>query len=174
MSWHDFYRRRDALAAVLADARHDPAAPLRSAEVFGEPEQVLLALHHTWTMRLTGRLGVELNEAERQHTGDRVAAVSAAVRATAADNPVLRAVLDAHSAAYATALRPALDNERRLVAIAAGLADADEPADDIAAVGAAFLALVLAAPGRPGEPIPVTAAGRGCLPARVATTPAHA
>jgi hypothetical protein len=119
MSWTDFYRRRDALNAVLEHARRNPASPLPHAEVpgvpevFATPDALLLALHYKWTLALTGRLNVALSEAGR----DPVDAVAAAWRAAAEEHPVLRRLLDENEAAHAEALRPALEAEHRLLAL---------------------------------------------------------
>src|SRR5262245_12322073 len=127
MSWSDYYRRRDALNAVIEHARRDPASTLpytevpEATEVFRTPADLLLALHHKWIMALTGQLGVALAEADRK-SGDPVDAVAAGWRATAAEHPTLRALLDANAAEHAEAMRPAIEGEQRLLALAAGLA----------------------------------------------------
>jgi hypothetical protein len=138
MSWTDFYRRRDALDAVLRDAADDPSAPLHvDRELFATGEELLLALHHRWLQQLTGRLGVALeNDAD-----DRVEIVTRTWRALAAEQPVLRAVLDAHLTST-----EAVEREQRLLALTAGLAELSEPADEIARVGAAFARLIRTAP----------------------------
>jgi hypothetical protein len=141
MSWSDYYRRRDAIDAVLERARRDPAAGLpvtEVAEVFAGPAELLPALHHRWLRALTGRVEVALCEAG----ADPVDAVSAAWHATAAEHPVLRRLLDEH--AGDPALRPALEGEQRMLALAAGLAGPGEPAGEVSGAGAAFLALLRA------------------------------
>lgn len=144
MGWNDFYRRRDAVDAVLRAAATDPAAPLaRDEDLFATDEDLLLALHYRWMRQLTGRLGVALEDAD-----DRVAAVTRTWRALAAEQPVLRAVLDAHPTPA-----EAVERERRMLALTAGLAELSEPATEVARVGAAFEALIRTAP-------PVTARGR--------------
>lgn len=144
MSWSDYYRRRDALDAVLDQAARDPEGPLpfpeRAAAEFADRRELLLALHYRWSVRLTGRVGMAQAEAERDPSLDRVDAVARAWRATAAEHPVLRRVLDAHPAGLAAA------GEQRMLALAAGLAEIDEPAEEITKVGAAFLALIRTSP----------------------------
>ncbi|MEJ2857829.1 MULTISPECIES: hypothetical protein [unclassified Saccharothrix] len=138
MGWTDFYRRRDALDAVLDAAAGDPAAPLTfDRELFATEADVLAALHYRWMQQLTGRLGVALEDA----ADDRVETVTRTWRTLAAEQPVLRGVLDEHLTAS-----DAVEREQRLLALTAGLADLTEPSDEIAKVGAAFLALVRNAP----------------------------
>ena len=89
MGWADHYRRRDALDAVLRDARHDPSAPLIvDPDVFSSVNELLLALDHRWQNKLTARM--EAAALEGRVDEDSVTAE------LAADEPVLRAVLDAH------------------------------------------------------------------------------
>ncbi|MFD9740229.1 hypothetical protein [Umezawaea sp. NPDC059074] len=134
MGWTDFYRRRDALDAVL---RRDPAAPLEfDRAAFANADELLLALHHRWLQQLTGRLGVALADSD-----DRVDAVRTTWRALAAEQPALRAVLDAHLADP-----EAQEREERLLALTSGLADLSEPAREVARIGAAFLALIRSEP----------------------------
>ena len=149
MSWTDFYRRRDALDAVLEHARRNPEGGLPTNDVFPSQANLLLALHHRWTMKLTGRLGVALTEAGRDPDVDLVDAVLAGWRATAAEHPTLRRVLDQGTAEHAEAMRPAIEGEQRLLALAAGLAEPHERPEEIARVGAALLALLHNASERP-------------------------
>jgi hypothetical protein len=146
MSWNDYYERRDALDSVLVRARRNPDGPLPHSSAFANPEELLLALHYRWTLKLTGALGVALADAER----DPVDAVSAAWRRTVQDNETLHAVLDVHAPRYA-ALRPMLDAEQRTLALAAGLAEPHEPSEEITRVGAAFLALLQTAKPEPAK-----------------------
>ncbi|MGX7826951.1 hypothetical protein ACTG9Q_17835 [Actinokineospora sp. 24-640] len=158
MGWTDFYRRRDALDAVLELARHDPEGPLplpeKAAAEFADRGEALLALHYRWSVRLTGRVGLAQLEAERDPGIDLVEAVAAAWRATAAENPVLRRVLDANAD---SALTAAIAGEQRMLALAAGLAGPAEPRAEISRVGAAFLTLIRSAPPkqvqRRGNPV---------------------
>ncbi|MFC6090359.1 hypothetical protein [Saccharothrix lopnurensis] len=147
MSWTDFYRRRDALDAVLREAADDPSAPLTPDRgLFADEGELLLALHYRWMRALTGRLGVALES----ETDDRVEIVTRTWRALAAEQPVLRAVLDAHLSSAAAAgsveATEAVEREHRVVALTAGLAELSEAADEIARVGAAFTRLIRSAP----------------------------
>ncbi|MEV4314380.1 hypothetical protein [Actinocrispum sp. NPDC049592] len=150
MSWKDYYERRDALDSVLVRARRNPEGPLPHSEVFADHEELLLALHYRWTLKLTGALGAVLAEAERDPSVDHVDAVSAAWRRTVRDNETLHAVLDAHAPRY-EALRPMLEAEQRTLALAAGLAEPHEPSEEITRVGAAFLALLQTAKPEPAK-----------------------
>jgi hypothetical protein len=134
MGWNDFYRRRDALDAVL---RRDPAGPLEfDRTAFETADELLLALHHRWLQQLTGRLGVALAD-----TDDRVETVLWTWRVLAAEQPALRGVLDAHLADG-----EAVEREERLLALTSGLADLSEPAAEVTRIGAAFLALIRSEP----------------------------
>lgn len=137
MGWDDFYRRRDALDSVLAS--YEPGV-LDVPDVFDGPDELLLALHHRWSLRLAGR--VELATL----SGDPVEAVGAAWRETAAADPALRRLLDEH--ADRPALRGVTLAEQRMLATAARLAEPGADPDEQAAVGAAFVALVRNSPQR--------------------------
>jgi hypothetical protein len=134
MSWNDFYRRRDALDAVLRSA-----GPLQvDTTVFADADELLLALHYRWMQQLTGRLGVALTE-----TTDRVAAVQQTWRTLAQEQPKLRELLDTHLTDA-----DAVEREERLLALTSGLAELSEPSAEIARVGVAFLSLIRAEPVR--------------------------
>ncbi|WP_158840505.1 hypothetical protein [Saccharothrix deserti] len=134
MSWTDFYRRRDALDAVLRAAAGDPAAPLTfDREIFATEDELLLALHYRWMQQLTGRLGTALEDSD----DDRVEIVTRTWRELAAEQPVLRAVLDAHLTST-----DAIEREQRMLALTAGLAELSEPSADVSRVGAAFANLI--------------------------------
>ncbi|HWM03007.1 MAG TPA: hypothetical protein VNP92_11810 [Actinophytocola sp.] len=133
MGWEDFYRRRDALDAVLD--RGELTAP----PPFTDTDEVLLALHHRWSLRLAGRVELAELAAADDPALDLVDAVRAAWRETAAAEEALRNLLDTH--ADRPALRAVVKAEQRMLAAAAGLAaPADSPAER-AAVGAALVAL---------------------------------
>lgn len=134
MSWDDFYRRRDALDAVLSRAAHDPVTPPTfDPELFADLDELLGALQHRWMRQLTGHLGVALGD-ER---ADRVETVIRVWREQARDHAVLRAVLDHHLTDG-----PAHEQELRLLALTSGLAELTEPNAEIARVGSAFLDLI--------------------------------
>ncbi len=154
MSWTDFYRRRDALDTVIEHARRNPEGDLPFAEVkdvFGTPEDLLLALHHKWIMKLTGQLGVALTEASQDPDVDLVDAVLAGWRATATEHPALRRLLDAGMEQYAETMHPAIEGEQRLLALAAGLAEPHDTPAEISRVGATLLALLHNASERPAR-----------------------
>ncbi|MFR9729143.1 hypothetical protein ACL03H_07940 [Saccharopolyspora sp. MS10] len=150
MTWNDFHRRQHAIRAVLDHAAADPAAPLRpelvpaAAEVFADRAELLRALQHKWNRGLLGRIDVAAEDADADPRGDRVEAVGAAWRRAVEANPVLRQVLDAHAADPAIA--GLVRRERGVVAVSAGLAEADEPAAELDRIGSAFLRLLDTAP----------------------------
>ncbi|MFB9902403.1 hypothetical protein [Allokutzneria oryzae] len=146
MSWEDFYRRRDVLDAAVTTVRDRSDARLTLTEVpgataeFGDAAELAAALHYRWMLLLTARVDLALLETERSG-GDRVEAVTAAWQRTAATEPALRRVLDANPVPEDAAAR-----ERRMLALAAGLAEAGDSAAEIDRIGAAFLGLVRSAP----------------------------
>ncbi|TDP96135.1 hypothetical protein EV186_104115 [Labedaea rhizosphaerae] len=160
MSWEDFYRRRDALDAAERLASRDPEGPLpfaqvpHATEVFTGPAELLLALHYRWTMKLTGRLGMAVADAESDPSIDRVDAVRTAWLATAREFPVLRRLLDAHADDFDGALRPALAGEHRMLALASGLAEHGEDPEEITRIGQALLALIRTTPDHEPAPEP--------------------
>lgn len=140
MGWHEYYRRRDALDAVVEQGE------LRTSDVFPERGELLLALQERWARRLSAR--IELAELS---TGDPVDAAGAAWRATAAENAQLRALLDEH--ADDPVLRPLIADEHRMLARVAGLTEAGDSTDEQASIGAAFVALQRSAPDRRRNPV---------------------
>src|SRR5262245_28457821 len=106
MGWNDFYRRRDALDGVVE--RGELVVP----DGFDGPDEVLLALHHRWSLRLAGR--VELASLAE----DPIDAVGAAWRETTAANAGLRHLLDEH--ADDPVLRDVTLAEQRMLATATG------------------------------------------------------
>ncbi len=147
MSWADFYRRRDAIDLVLTRAQRDEAFDDIAREVFGGSDELALALQYKWSQQVHGRLAVALAEAGHAPDVDHVAAVAAAWRTTAREYPALRRVLDEHVSmgdGFAEAVRA----EQRMLALAAGLADASEPPEETARIGAAFQALIRTTPDR--------------------------
>ena len=140
MGWHEFYRRRDALDAVVEHGE------LRTSATFPDRAELLLALHERWTRRLHAR--VELAELSAD---DLVDAVGEAWRRTARDNAELRALLDEH--ADEAVLRPLVDAEHRMLARAAGLTEPGDSPEEEASIGAAFVALQREAPDRRRNPV---------------------
>jgi hypothetical protein len=113
------------LNAVLDQARRSPAhsVPVTEAQ--------LLALQHRWTTALSARLDHAI---ETTAPGDDTEMVTRAWHALAKDLAAMRAVLDAHEP-HSAALADALRTEYRILAMGAGLAGPDTPADAAARAG---------------------------------------
>jgi hypothetical protein len=151
MGWQDFYRRRDALNAAVEQGVVQPS------DAFPDEGELLLALQYRWAQRLAAR--IDLSELG---TADPVDAVGEAWRRTAADNTELRALLDEHS--DDPVLRPAIDAEHRMLAQTAGLTEARDSDEEIASIGAAFVALQKSAPERAPRRNPVERLLRRLVP----------
>lgn len=141
------------LTELLAEAGRTSGAPVTDAQ--------LLGLQHRWTTALSARL-----DAAIEFAGDRplTDAVADAWQELAAGQPCLRRLLDA--AGDRPALIEARRVEHRMLALAAGLADLDDPVDVAAHRGDGYRDLIRAAPPepvrtsrwrRPGSPRPGTA-----------------
>lgn len=153
MGWADFYRRRDAIELVLARARrHQPVDDIADS-VFGGSQRLALALQYKWSQQLHGHVAVAMAEAEHAPDVDHVAAVASAWRTVARRHPELRRLLDDYARTAGPDLAAALRAEQRMLAIAAGLAGASEPAAEVARIGGAFLALVRSTPQQPVEQV---------------------
>lgn len=154
MSWNDYYARRDVMDSVLKLARRNPEGDLpfaevpRAEELFGTPEQLLLALYYRWNQVLLGHLRSTVGgpedyaDAPPRGESDNPELVAAAWRAAAAEQPTLRTVLDANVDVHPEQLVPALEREQRMLAITAGLAEPHEDTDEVTRIGASFLALL--------------------------------
>jgi hypothetical protein len=146
MSWTRFYQRRHAMEAALTHATRNPGElpysehPLVQA-AFDSRTDLVLALQYRWTQQLNGRLQLALDEAD-QNDIDRVEAVSEAWARTAEANSVLRRVLDENLDSEEPAIKQAREAEARDLALAAGLAERMEPAEEVSKIGAAFTALL--------------------------------
>jgi hypothetical protein len=151
MGWQEFYRRRDALNAVIEQGA------LRTSDVFPEERELLLALHHRWAQRLRARVEV----ASLTHD-DPVDAVGAAWQRTVGENASLRALLDGY--ADDPVLRPLIDAEYRMLARAAGLTEAGDSEVEVTAIGAAFVALRRSAPDERARRSPVERLLRRLVP----------
>jgi hypothetical protein len=143
MGWHEYYQRRAALDRVVVEGLSVPAG-------FTSEDEVLLAVHHRWSLRLAGRVELATTEADRDDT-DPVDAVGGAWRATVDDDPDLRRFLDEH--ADHPALRRVTVAEQAMLARAAGLTDPADALAEQAAVGVAFLALLRTAPRPTRNPV---------------------
>lgn len=166
--WETYYRRRDAVDAVLDHARTSAGGTLPFADVpgvravFADEEELLLAMHYRWIQLLTGYINVALDEldAGTGATDDPMAAAGTAWRRAARERPVLRRVLDEHAPGTTPELRAAYSRELRLLAVAAGLADPEEPTDESTKIGATYRALLHATPERSQRRGPVAALKR--------------
>ena len=105
-----------------------------AAEVFSGPDELVLAMHHRWSLLLQARVDLGLPEAAEDTGKVPADAVSKAWLALTADEPVLRAVLDAHE--RDPRMGAALVGESRMLALNAGLAHPDQAAAIIAEIGA--------------------------------------
>ena len=93
MTWQDQHARTEILHEVLARAVADPAAPglfrdlPECDRLFGGPAGVLAALRYRWDNHLHAKLDQALSQGQ---------SAAEAYFELSAEQPVLRAVLDAH------------------------------------------------------------------------------
>jgi len=113
---------------VLDQARRPSASPTPITDA------QLIGLQHRWTTMLSARLDQALEEAGLGPTGE---AVADAWRRLAAEQPVLRGVLE-DGARRSAALTEAMSCEYGVLALAAGLAGLDTPEEDAARAGRRF------------------------------------
>lgn len=123
------------LNAVLDQARHKSAAALRSLPVTDEQ---LLGLQHRWTTILSARLDYTIEFAGSEPMTD---AVAAAWRQLAAEQAELRALLDAKEN-ESTTLAGSLDQEFRMLAMAAGLIGVDDRSEEALRIGRSLRNLI--------------------------------
>jgi hypothetical protein len=157
MSWTDFYRRRDAIELVLAEARKNQGAGLpfdelpAVTEIFTDRAELALALQYKWSQILLGRIAAAQLEAGQNPRIDNVEVVAIAWRTATTLHPELRTLLDEHAAEAGEVFRAEQRAEQRMLALAAGLAEAGEPTGQITRIGAAFLALIRSGAPRPAR-----------------------
>ncbi|WP_054814475.1 hypothetical protein [Nocardia arizonensis] len=93
MSWEDLHARSAIVHTVLDRAAVDPARPDLFADLpdldrlFGGPEGLLLTLYHRWNNHLAAKLDQAMTQGQ--------SALDAYLELSA-EQPALRAVLDAH------------------------------------------------------------------------------
>jgi hypothetical protein len=117
MGWDEHRRRRAAIRAVLAEADRRPAAGLpfdavpQATAVFRDRRELLFALHYDWSQALWARIeSLALETAhEKRSLSDARALGERAWSECAARHPVLRRLLDEHSAELGLASRSAPD-----------------------------------------------------------------
>ena len=138
MRWADYYRRRAVLDVAVRQVARDGVLSFDrvdgAAEVFSGPDELVLALHHRWSLLLQARVELGLAEAAGDAGKALVGVVSKAWLALAADEPVLRVVLDAYE--RDPWMGAALVGEGRMLALNAGLVHPDQPAAIISEIGA--------------------------------------
>lgn len=150
MSWNDFYRRRDAIDAVLAAAAHRRTSALPYHELpavrtaFESKDELLSALQYKWQRALSAQIDLALSEADDDPRVDRFDLLRDAWQAATRREPTLRAILDEH--AGHPAIQAQVDSERRQLAHLSGLTSAGDTEEDAATLGGTFLALVHAGP----------------------------
>lgn len=139
------------LNAALVEAAKSCTDPLAAITV-----DQLLRMQHMWTTRLSARLDQAIEDA----AGDQPAlieAVASAWRQLAAEAPTLRHVLD--TAERTRDLPPhAVSEECRILALAAGIADLDDPAADAVQSGHRYRAAVHSGRASPAADFPTAAA----------------
>lgn len=113
---------------VLDQARRPSSSPIPITDA------QLLGLQHRWNTMLSARLDQALENAGYGPTGE---AVAEAWRELAADQPVLRGVLD-DGVRRSAALTDAMNGEFRNLALAAGLVGLDAPEEKAARLGREF------------------------------------
>ena len=134
--WHEHHRRSAVLRRALADLDRTGGTCLpwddEAAEVFGEPDDLLRALHGLWARRLAATVDtvLELDDG-RGAVSD---AVLRAWRRCAGSQPGLRALLDRYAGDPALAHAELVEHRR--LAGAAGLATLADPWSRSATLGA--------------------------------------
>jgi hypothetical protein len=140
MSWEQFHRRQRAIHAALEYGREHPTDSLEphvipdARSVFASSDELLATLQYKWTQALAGRLEVA---SITRDDPDPLDTVATAWRETAADNTVLRDVLNRCAPAPGSTFAAAQDRENRLLALLSGMAGPSEPDHEITRIGAA-------------------------------------
>lgn len=116
------------LNAILDQARRPSSSPTPVTDA------QLLGLQHRWTTMLSARLDQAIEDAEY---GKLAEATADAWRRLAAEQPVLRGVLDS-GLRRSEVLVDALDGELRMIGLAAGLVGVDAPEHRAVRVGREF------------------------------------
>ncbi|KAA0022848.1 hypothetical protein [Antrihabitans cavernicola] len=94
MSWNELHQRRDVLETILERAETDPSKAFDALDLsevhrlFGGVEGLLLALQHRWTTHLNAKLDQAMYDCSSPNE---------AWDELVAEQPALRAVLDAHA-----------------------------------------------------------------------------
>jgi hypothetical protein len=133
-AWENYHRRAAAVRTVVAEldasGASEPIWNAELADVFGDRDGLLVALHDLWTRRLEGRIDMATDMGLDLPSED----VARAWREVAGELAGVRRVLDRHQD------DPVLSrhelHEHRLVALAAGLASLADPVEHAAAWGA--------------------------------------
>ena len=133
-AWENYHRRAAMVRHILQRIEHSPTGDLPwdapIAAVFADREDLLIALHQVWSVRLAAQVELALETGSESVTES----VARARRDLAYRFPGLRRLLDAYAG------DPALVHcervEHRLLAVAAGLATLDDPIREAAAAGA--------------------------------------
>jgi hypothetical protein len=141
-AWAAYHRQTAVLQEVVARIERNPEGELPWAEVpgvpetFGERDTLLLALQKRWESRVRGQVEMLLEMGEDDVADE----VVHALRDAAAAQPGLRRFLDRYAAH--PALQHVVREEKRFLAVNAGLATFDTPTSIAVAAGAALLAEV--------------------------------
>lgn len=147
MSWNDFHHRRAIMDAVLdaARARADDSGSVLeidaydgARQLFGTETALLQALHHRWSQLLGGYLRTELCGRRANDLADATARAWHTARST---HSTLRSVIDTNLE-QCPELLAMHEADMRMLALAAGLGEKDEPTQELTRIGSAFVGLL--------------------------------
>jgi hypothetical protein len=147
-SWERVHARTASLREVIADLDAGLPLPQAATGSFADRDELLLALHGVWARRLNGRIDV----APETDDHELAECVGRAWLSTAEDLPGVRRALDEH--ADVPALRQVLQNEHRVVAVAAGLSTFDDRLVTSSTAGARLVAALRRRPVAPVVRVP--------------------